>query len=259
MRDGGLTIAALAWNESADLRFCFRSLQPLVERTGAETLVVFDPDGDAATLAVARELASAVLVHPFRNFAAQRNFALRSARTRWVFFIDPDERMTAPLAADIMATLREPDAAAYRVPRRNFLFGREVRHTGWYPDYQFRLLDAERCRYDESREVHEFPLFSGEAGTLHSPLLHNNYRTWRQFARKQLAYSSLHAKTLLAEGRRASRKNIVGQPLRELNRRLIEYRGYRDGALGLALSAAMALYTLVVYVKLWRLQARQVR
>jgi glycosyltransferase involved in cell wall biosynthesis len=253
----GLTVAVLAWNETSDLRFCFGSLQPLLEQTGAKTLVVFDPDGDAATLEVARELAGEVLVHPFQNFASQRNYALAASASRWVFFIDPDERMTLHLAREIAATLASNQASAYRVPRRNFLFGREVRHTGWYPDHQVRLLDTTRCRYDESREVHEFPVVDGEVGTLLSPLLHMNYRTWRQFVQKQLAYSGLHARTLLSEGRRATAKSLVGQPIREFQRRLIEYRGYRDGPLGISLAAAMSLYTLLVYVKLLRLQARK--
>lgn len=252
-----LTIVALAWNETRHLQGCFESLQPLIQHTGAETLVLFDSAGDDATLRLARQVADKVVIADFDNFARQRNRALDIARSRWVFFIDPDERCTPRLAQEIAQAMDAGRCAAYRVPRRNILFGHEVRHTGWSPDYQLRLLERERCRYDESRLVHELPTVQGEIGTLKARLIHYNYDTWGQFIAKQSAYSDLEAQALYATGRRASIKSLIGQPLRELKRRLIDYKGHRDGILGVALSAAMALHAAQTYFKLWNLQRRE--
>ncbi len=251
-----LTIIALAWNETEHLRACFASLKTLVDLTGAATLVLFDSAGDDATLKIAREVADRVVIADFDNFAAQRNRALDLASSRWVFFIDADERCTPQLAQEIARAIEKGDCAAYRVPRRNILFGHEVRHTGWSPDYQVRLLERARCRYDESRRVHELPTVDGETGTLKSKLVHYNYDTWGQFIAKQRAYSDLEAQALYASGRRASLKSIMGQPLRELKRRLVDYKGYRDGLLGIALSVAMALHVAQTYIKLRRLHHR---
>ncbi len=249
----GLTIAALAWNETDHLRGCFASLKPLVDLTGAKTLIVFDSAGDPATLAIARDLADRVMIADFDNFAKQRNRALDQASSDWVFFIDADERCTPRLAQEIARAIATDKHSAYKVPRRNFFFGREVRHTGWSPDYQLRLLRRERCRYDEARLVHELPTVHGETGTLQARLIHYNYSTWRQFVAKQRAYSDMEAQALHAAGRKPKLKSVIGQPLREFKRRFIEYKGYRDGALGLALSLAMSLYAGRTYVKLWRL------
>jgi glycosyltransferase involved in cell wall biosynthesis len=249
-----LTIVGLAWNETEHLSGCFASLQPLIRLTGAETLVIFDSAGDDATLSVAREVADRVVVADFDNFARQRNRALDAARSKWVFFIDADERCTPRLAQEIARAIDNQEYAAYQVPRRNILFGHEVRHTGWSPDYQLRLLERERCRYDESRLVHELPTVQGEIGTLQATLVHYNYDTWGQFISKQSAYSDLEAQTLYTAGRRASVKSLIGQPLRVLKRRFIDYQGYRDGILGAALSVAMALHAAQTYLKLWRLQ-----
>jgi hypothetical protein len=49
---------------------------------------------------------------------------------------------------------------------------------------------------------------------------------------------------------------LAGQPLRELKRRLVEYQGYRDGWLGIALSVAMSFYTFLIYVKLYRINVK---
>jgi glycosyltransferase involved in cell wall biosynthesis len=251
-----LTIVALAWNEAAHLEPCFRSVESLA-RAGADTLIVLDSEADSETEAVARIVAQRVVVSDFVNFAVQRNKGLDLANTKWVFFIDADERCTPRLAEEIRQAVRSSEHAAYRVPRRNILFGREVRHTGWSPDYQIRLLERQRCRYDESRAVHEVPQVDGKIGTLSARLVHYNYATWGQFVSKQRAYAVLEARALYAAGRRARPRSFIGQPYREFKRRFIEYRGFKDGLLGLILSAAMGLYAAETQRQLLLLQNKR--
>ncbi len=253
-REQSLTIVALARNETEHLRPCFRSLKLLIESTKAETLIIFDSRGANETLDVARALADHVVIAGFEGFANQRNRALDIANTRWLFFIDADERCTLALASEISHVLKQGTCAAYRVPRRNIFFGREVRHTGWSPDYQIRLLQRDFCRYDLARQVHEVPIVHGKIGTLRARLVHYNYATWGQFIAKQRAYSDLEVQSLFRSGKQVGLKNVIGQPVRELRRRLVDYKGYRDGPLGFALSAAMGIYVLRTYIQLWRMQ-----
>ncbi|HEX8217870.1 MAG TPA: glycosyltransferase family 2 protein [Chloroflexia bacterium] len=252
----GLTVAALAWREGAHLAKCFASLNPLLELTGAQTLIVLDGEADTSTSESARRVAGTVLTRRFDNFARQRNFALDAVTTKWVFFIDADERMTPALAVEIAALVRNGNDAAYRVPRRNILFGKEVRHTGWWPDHQVRLLQTARCRYDEAQGVHEVPHVQGSIGTLSNPLIHFNYETWRQFVAKQRSYAPLEARSLQAAGQKARLRSFVGQPAREFKRRYIDYQGYKDGRLGLGLSLAMSAYKFLTYWHLYRLARR---
>lgn len=249
-----LTIVALAWREGEQLRKCFASLRPLLHITGADTLVLLDSQADTLTTDIAHRVAKRVAIAHFDNFAAQRNCALALCSTEWVFFIDADEHITPALAEEIGTTLERGQDAAYRVPRRNILFGHEVRHTGWSPDYQVRLLKRTASRYDEKRQVHEVPEVAGSVGTLREPLTHFNYATWRQFIEKQRSYAPLEARAMYAEGHRARLRSLVGQPLREFKRRFIEFRGYRDGLLGFELSVAMAAYRLLAHWHLLRLQ-----
>jgi glycosyltransferase involved in cell wall biosynthesis len=253
-RDTRLTIIALAWNEARYLGPCFRSLRPLIELTLAETLILLDDEADEATRVAARKVARRVEASRFVNFAAQRNRALELAGTEWVFFIDADERCSKPLSKEIAAALDRAECDAFRVPRRNILFGREVRHTGWWPDYQVRLLRRARAHYDERRQVHEYPQVAGETCTLLSPLIHFNYESWEQFIRKQRSYAPLEAAALYQQGHRARLRSYIGQPLREFKRRFIDYQGYRDGLLGLELSFAMAAYRAATYRHLRRLE-----
>ena len=251
-----LTLIALAWRESDHLEACFRSLAELRARTGATTLIILDDVADDPTRAIAYRVADHVKEFSFTNFSKQRNHALHAAETEWVFFIDADERCPPALALEVEQSITGSTHNAYRVPRRNILFGHEVKHTGWWPDYQIRLMRREYCRYDESIHVHERPIVQGSTGTLTFPLIHYNYKTWSQFAAKQKAYARLEAEALWAERRRPKLRSMIGQPLRELKRRLIDYQGYRDGVLGVALSFAMSLYSLEVQRQLFLLRAK---
>jgi (heptosyl)LPS beta-1,4-glucosyltransferase len=249
-----LTIVALVCREIEHIRPCLRSLRPLVSLTGAQTLIVLDDKADEATEAEAQAVADRVVRSKFVNFSVQRNRALDLANATWVFFIDIDERATPALAEEIARAISQDNCAGYRVPRRNILFGREVKHTGWWPDYQTRLLRRDSARYDEARAVHEVPVLGGPLCDLAEPLIHLNYSTWGQFIRKQRSYAPLEAAALYAAGARARPRSFLGQPLREFKRRFIEGEGFRDGLLGLALSLAMAAYRAEVYRRLWNLQ-----
>ncbi|MEP6776484.1 MAG: glycosyltransferase family 2 protein [Chloroflexota bacterium] len=248
-----LTIAILANNVAEHLPACFSSLSPLIAQTGARTLVLLNQDGDPATALSARSLADTVVERPFENFSRQRNYALKLAETDWLLFIDADERLTAALCNEIATVLRRDVGGGWRVPRRNFLFGHEMRHTGWWPDYQLRLMRPAVSHYDEYRPVHEYPIVTGEVYSLLNPLIHFNYANWGQFIDKQRTYAPLEAAALHGEGVRARPLSLIGQPLRELHRRLITYHGWRDGLQGIALSFAMALYRVDVYRRLRQL------
>lgn len=248
-----LTIAILAANVADQLPGCFASLRPLLAETNARTLVILNQDGDAATSNTARSLADSVVERPFENFSRQRNYALDLAETAWLLFVDADERLTPALCQEIATILRRGLGAGWRVPRRNFLFGHEMRHTGWWPDYQLRLMRPELSHYDDSRQVHEFPVVSGDVYSLLNPLIHFNYANWGQFISKQRKYAALEAAALHAEGIRARPLSFFGQPIRELHRRLVVYQGWRDGSHGIALSIAMALYRAEIYRRLSQL------
>ncbi len=245
-----LTIIALAWREADDLEPCFTSVAPLIERILARTLIVLDLEADEATVAAANRAAERIVTNRFENFSKHRNFALSCADTEWVFFIDADERATPSLCNEIIEVISRDECGMWRVPRRNVFFGTEVRHAGWWPDYQLRLFKRAGVHYDETRQVHEIPVADRSICTLLNPLIHYNYRSWGQFVEKQRAYAPLEAQALHAEGTSARLRSLVGQPLREFWRRFVQYEGWKDGLLGLALSLAMAIYRFQVCRKL---------
>lgn len=246
-----LSVVLLTRNEEKHIRDCLASV-----RDFADELLVLDSESTDRTTEIARELGARVESRPFDNYPAQRNAALDLARGEWIFFIDADERATPAVGREIqslISNLQSP-IVGFWIPRRNIIFGKEIRYTGWSPDYQPRVLRKGRARFDPAREVHELVQWEGEVGYLREPLIHYNYETLAQFREKQIKYTRYEAQVWYAEGKRARWRGLIGQPMREFLRRYISLRGWRDGGHGLLLSALMAYYAFVRQRMLWEMQ-----
>ena len=253
----GLSVAIPAKNEERYIAGCLESVQGLAD----EVLVILDPETQDRTAAICREKGARLEVVPFVSFARLRNRALGLCQYNWVFFLDADERATEELRQEVRAvTAVEPDpndsqaVVGYWIPRHNYFFGRPVRHAGWYPDHQLRLMWRERAHYPEEQKVHEVVRLQGKAGYLAGHLLHHNVDTPAEFRAKQRRYAHLEAASLWEKGVRARPRHLLTRPLREFWRRYISLAGWKDGLLGLYLCAAMGYYTFCTYRILLRRQ-----
>jgi glycosyltransferase involved in cell wall biosynthesis len=228
----------LTLDEEEHLPGCLASLAPLTER-----VIVLDSGSTDRTVAIARQAGAEVVTHPFDGYASQRNAALDLVRDAdWVLFLDADERLTDAGAIEIGQRLGSagPDVAAFWLPRRNLFFGRELRGGGWWPDYQARLLRPGRARYDESRQVHEVVRIDGSSEQLREPIVHLNYASRRELIHRQREYTHLRVEQELRQRSVPRRRAYLSAPARELWRRFVTLRGYRDGPTGLYLAAVMA-------------------
>jgi len=246
-RSPELTVIILTLNEAAHIQACIESI------SWADRVFVFDSGSEDGTADLARAAGAEVKQNPFQNYAQQRNDALNSLETDWVFFVDADERGTPELAQEIRRTIPRCPEMGWYVPRHNYIFGRLTRGAGWYPDYQLRLFRHGKVRYE--RPVHEVAVVDGEIGYLENPLIHHNYRDVAHFRAKQRAYTSYDASILKQQGVRPRPHNYLLQPWRQFWWRFVTLRGYEDGLHGLRLSLYMAYYEWVKYRKLawfWR-------
>ncbi|MEA3345311.1 MAG: glycosyltransferase family 2 protein [Chloroflexota bacterium] len=236
-----LSVVILTKDEEHNISDCITSVQ------WADRVVVLDSESVDRTREIAREMGAKVYIRPFRDYADQRNAALEMVEGDWIFFVDADERATPELAAEVQEVIEDESRVGWWVPRHNYIFGRIIRHAGWYPDYQLRLLRRGYARYDPARPVHEVVMLDGEAGHLQNPLIHYNYHTLAEFRERQQRYTTYEAQALLEEGIRPRWRNFILQPLREFRLRYLTLQGYRDGAHGLLLSLLMAWYTFQRY------------
>lgn len=244
-----ITFAVITRNEAQRIEGC------LSQAAWADEILVLDSCSLDRTVEICKEYTGRVYQNEFLSFPNQRNRALELATGDWVLFVDADERVTPELAGEVRCVVEQVDSpvAGYWIPRRNIIWGKWVKHGGWYPDYQLRLLRRGKCRYDESRRVHELVILEGPAGHLSNPFIHYNYQTVSQFLQKQSLYSEYEARTLFDTGVRAKPWGPVLQPVREVKRRLWDLQGYRDGGHGLLLAVLLGYYHFIVYSRLLRM------
>jgi len=238
----------LTRNEAKHIDACIESVR------WADSILVFDSFSTDNTVEIAKQAGARVIQHPFRNYSEQRSAALAAVSEEWVFFVDADERSSPEQAAEIRTKITDLNFDGYWVPRLNYIFGRLTRHTGWYPDYQLRLLRREKARYDMTRDVHEVVILDRKAGYLEKPFIHYNYRDLAQFIEKQERYTDYAVRDLYRQGARVKPQNFVLQPFRQFIWRFVTLQGYRDGLHGLWLSLLMAWYEFQKYVRLRRLE-----
>jgi hypothetical protein len=232
-----LSVVILARDNESEIADCLGSVAWADER-----IVLLDTRSNDRTAAIAEELGARVVAHPFANFAQQRERGLTLSGAEWLFYLDTDERATPALGEEMRRVIATEPAVGWWVPRRNMIWGREIRHGGWYPDYQLRLLRLGHAHYDPTREVHEIVILDGPEGRLQEPLIHYNYATLSQFIAKQRQYSAYEADILYKKGAHPRPWTYLLQPLREFWRRYLQYQGYKDGLHGLVLCLLVAYY-----------------
>jgi (heptosyl)LPS beta-1,4-glucosyltransferase len=244
-----LSAVVLARDEADSIGGCLASVAWADER-----LLILDDRSMAPVADVAAAMGVPVVRRRFESFQRQRNAALDLAHGQWVLFVDADERVPPALANEVRWRLTSPEPyVGYWVPRRNLIAGVWVRHAGWWPDHQLRLIERRRARYDETGVVHEVASLDGPSDYLTEPIVHLNYASLAEFRAKQRRYALLEAQTLALRGVRARPHNLALQPLREFRRRVFTLGGIRQGPLGVRLGLEMALASFHTYRELLRL------
>ena len=220
----------------------------------ADEVIVVDSGSVDDTVAIARAKGARTERREWTGYVDQKNFAASLASNDWIFSLDADERIPPPLAAEIRALLAtDPPFGGYRAPRVTFHLGRWIRTTDWYPDYQMRLYDRRRARW-QGRYVHESVSVDGPSGQLRHEIEHYSYRNLREHLDRINRYTTLAARQMHEAGWRAGALHLLAHPPAAFLRNYILRRGFLDGTVGLTLSLVNSYSVFLKFAKLWELQ-----
>jgi glycosyltransferase involved in cell wall biosynthesis len=244
-----LSAIIIAKNEARNIGACLDSLAFCDER------IVVDGDSDDGTAEIARAKGARVATAAWHGFGAQKNFALSLAGGDWVLSIDADERVSPALARAIEAAIAGQGADGYEIPRRSSFLGREMRHSGWSPDYVLRMFRRGRGRFTDDL-VHERVICDGQVDRLAEALLHYPVIELEDAVGRMDRYSTAGAEMLAASGRRVSFGSGIAHGLWSFLRTYVWRLGFLDGREGFLLAFANAEGTYYRYMKAW-LKARR--
>jgi glycosyltransferase involved in cell wall biosynthesis len=241
-----VTVVIAARNEAHQIVACIDTV-----RWAAEIIVAEHGSLDH-TAPIAHEAGAIVNTDAAPTIGAQRNAAIARASHDWILVVDADERATPALRDAVAATITNAAHDAYRIPRRNFFLGREIRHGGWNHDRPVRLFRS-HLRYNDSK-VHEHVIAPDPVGTLHEPLLHTPYESLDHYFDKFTRYSRWWAEQQYHCGRRTNAAAVLYKPPARFFKTYLLQLGVLDGAPGLILACLASASVLAKYARLWGLQ-----
>jgi len=249
-----LSVVLNSYNEGHLLRDCLDSV------IWADEIVVVDMGSQDDSRRIAQECGARVFSHRWEPIADRaHNAAFSKATGEWILLVAPDERVSPSLAAQIQETIAsDPPFAAYRLPFKDFIFGKWIKYTGWQGNREIGLVRLfRRDKVTWQPIVHSQPIIDGEIGsigydeTLDNAIIHINYTSVEQFIEKLNRYTTAEAEARLEQGKTFRWPKLVYHPLVSFWRRYVLGRGFRDGIHGFVLSVLMAFYADVILVKMW--------
>ena len=243
-----ITVTVITKNEAEALSDALKSV------SWADELIVIDAESTDDTVRIARQFTDRVYVRAWPGYVDQKNHAASLATHDWIFSLDADERVTPALADDIRSAVNgAPRAAGFRIPRVSSYFGRWIRTTDMYPDYQLRLYDRRKGKW-EGMLVHESVRVAGPVEYLKSELQHHPYKDLSEHLIRMDRYTTLAARQMHGQGKRATAAQLLFHPKLAFLRNYILKGGFRDGTAGLVISLVNSYYVFLKFAKLWELQ-----
>jgi glycosyltransferase involved in cell wall biosynthesis len=262
-----ISVLILTRNEQQDLPDCLASV------AWSDDIHVFDSFSTDDTVEIAKAAGAHIHQRPFDNYAAHRNAALTTLPFKhpWLFILDADERPTPHLSREMQQTViaATQEISAYRLHRRDFLFGTWLKHAQISPFY-IRLVRPERARY--TRTINEVLEVEGAVADLSYPLDHFPFsKGIAHWIDKHNLYSTMEAELLHKQQglQNPSLKTALRDPdfhTRRLHQKALFYRlparplikwlymmfirgAILDGAAGLTYATLQSIYEYFIVLK----------
>lgn len=240
------------FNDSQNIKRCIDSVKDF-----ADEIIVVDMMSTDSTIEIAKKSGAVVFEHKKLAYVEPaRNFAISKAKNEWVILLDPDEEISKSLKLFLKKEIINPQADYYRIPRKNIIFKKWIKHTGWWPDLNIRFFKKNHVSWNQV--IHSVPMTSGRGYDLplkeEYAILHRSYYSIEDYINRMNRYTSIQAEELDKKGVKFDYVMLFIKPLSEFLRRYFSERGYKDGIHGLSLSLLQSLSELVLYSKLWQKQ-----
>ena len=189
-----ISTVIITLNEEENIKECLESIK------WTDEIIVIDSFSTDNTVKICKNFSKNVKVfkRKWTGYSNQKNFGIKKAKYNWILSIDADERITPELKEEIKEVLsqknKEEYYKGYKIPRKNFYFGKWIKWGGNYPDYQLRLFHKKYGKF-KNIPVHEGVIVNGPVSTLKNPLLHYSYKNIDEYFKRFMKYTELEKKS----------------------------------------------------------------
>lgn len=244
-----ISATIISLNEEDKIQNAINSLDGLVDE-----VIVVDGGSNDKTAQIAKKLGARVYFRKFDNFANQKNWAVSQASFEWILSLDADEEIPGELAQEIKRAINNNKYQGFLIPRRNFILGKEIKHSRWSPDRHIWLWKKSCGSW--KGEVHEEVVVSGIVGILKNSKIHLSHKNVSDFFRANNLYSALESRATFNKNIKFSLWKTLSEPFWEFFLRYFLKSGFLDGKEGFILSYLMGIYRLTFWIKLWELEQK---
>ncbi len=274
-KTASLSVVIIAKNEEKNIEECLKTV------VWADEVLLIDSGSIDKTIEIAKKYKSRVIKYlKGNNYSDWRNKGLSKAKSDWILYVDADEKITPDLRNEIIKVISEyapnlkqkdsqthssytegeENAVAYAIPRRNIILGKELKHGGFWPDYQKRLF-LKKALKGWKGELHEYPEFyngfNKEVKKLENPMIHLKRETLSDMVEKTNRWSEIEAKLLYNDGHpKMNIPRFISAMFREFWIRMIKEKAFLDGKVGVVFALYQVFSRFVTYAKLWELQQK---
>jgi|GEM_PF-1086420 len=245
-------------------------------------VVLVDNGSTDRTIEVAKKFPNVIVKKVSINLphcvATQRNTSVKYIpENSWIYFCDADKYITKDLETEIKYSVSMVGGpTAFQIPRKNIFLGRHLKHGGWYPDYQLRLVKKESLvswvngpldlpqviyndKYSHLRKAkygpHDKPLLKKNTvvGQINFPYIHFNHRSIDGMLQKTPRFLNSELEYIRASNQLSSPvySKIILSPLIVFVKRYFIKKGFLDGYVGLIESLYMSFSSFIFEVKKW--------
>jgi glycosyltransferase involved in cell wall biosynthesis len=281
-RTGRVPVSVMipALNEAKNLPRCLDHL------TWADEIVIVDSSSKDETAQIAEAYGARVVQFQWNGqWPKKKNWALRHVdfKHEWVLIVDADEWITPELAGEIAEAVKSPTNVGYYVNRKFIFMGGWIKHCGYYPSWNLRLIKRGHGEYERltdigdtgsgDNEVHEHVEANGPVAHLDHDMLHFAFPSIHVFMEKHNRYSNWEAAVEFASskgesavigeklsGRRRLKNFSRHLPFRPTLRFLYAYilkGGFLDGRPGYVFCRLLAMYEFMSVAKLTEMKRRE--
>lgn len=239
-------------NEAENLDKCLKSIRSI-----ADELIVVDMNSSDNSVEIAKKYGAKIFPYRFLKVVEPaRNFALSKATGKWILLLDPDEYLGKSLKKELIAITKRPDVDYVKIPRKNIIFGKWIKHSRCWPDYLIRFFKKGTVSWN--KEIHSQPITKGSCLTLldseQLAIRHNNYPNISTFILRALRYSGIQAEELKSADYKVKTSDFILKPIQEFNSRFFAAEGYKDGLHGLIFCLLQSMAVALTYIRLWEKQ-----
>jgi len=186
---------------------------------------------------------------PFiKDFAKQRNQAMKNLKTNWAFFIDSDEKISKNLFKEIQQAIKD-NHYNYQLKRQDWFLGKKLTFGETSKVRFTRLIQKKTGQWQG--KIHETFKSKLAIKTLKHPLIHQRNINISQFLDRLNFYTDIRVKELLEQNQTFSLFQFLFYPPLKFIHNYIFRLGFLDGLPGFAIAFLMSFHSLFIRIKLY--------